>query len=171
MISRTTQHDGEAFRVELYDSECHPDKRIAQLHLRLRRWQEKIGENNFHDIYDSQPDLRSIAQTYLNGGQFFVAKNQSDSIIGFVGLKGNDGRVATLKRLAVMPEYQGMGVGSRLVEALVRWSRTSGFEKIQLATGRQERARGIYEKYGFKVTGINKKSDDFMMELDFKDAI
>lgn len=153
--------------IRPYDPEQHSYRQIAQLHLALRQWQEQAGENSFRNIEDSQRDLNNISEVYLDKGQFFVAEDQSGGIVGFIGLKRDaDARhTGILKRLAVMPEHQGQGIGGRLVGAVVDWAKTAGYKKIKLATGRQERAKGVYERYGFKMIDIDVESDDFLMEL------
>jgi len=47
---------------------------VAALHLEIRRWQEATGQNQFADIYDSQPDLRDALGYYVTpGGNFWFA--------------------------------------------------------------------------------------------------
>jgi hypothetical protein len=77
---------------------------VAALHLQIRRWQEALGQNQFADIYDSQPDLRDALRYYVTpGGNFWLATTDTGELAGFVGLKNTGGGTGSVKRLAVAP--------------------------------------------------------------------
>lgn len=157
--------------IEPFDLAKHSSAKIAELHLRLRQWQEQAGEADFPDINSSQADLSDIPANYLaTGGQFMVASGEAGEIVGFVGLQkvAGQGGVGVLKRMAVIPELQGQGIGSRLCRRIVGWAKAAGFWKIRLSTGNRERAMGIYWRLGFRVTGYDQNSNDVLMELDFR---
>ena len=163
------QYPYPRIQIQSYNDLPYLDLQIVQLHLALRHWQQQRGENDFHAIADSQDDLSDITANYLNdGGQFFIAQEgHLNSIVGFVGLKKIADRSGSLKRLAVMPEYQGRGIGYSLVGELTSWAMVQGYQTIRLATGSNERAQGIYKKHGFKVVGVDESRGDSLMELDF----
>jgi ribosomal protein S18 acetylase RimI-like enzyme len=143
---------------------------IAIAHLAVRQNQEQIGTNTFSDIYDTQADLNGLEQNYIsNGGNFFIARTEDDQLKGFVGLRNDGNGQATLKRLAVLPEFEGQGTGKALVRELIEWAKENGFAKISLQTGGDEEAKArIYEKAGFVVIGTvakEHKSDEWLMEL------
>jgi GNAT superfamily N-acetyltransferase len=142
---------------------------IARLHLEVRRWQVKMGYANFFDgILNSQADLNNISGYYIKpGGNFWTARisEEKEGIVGFVGLRKDNEHEAQLKRLAVLPEHQGQGIGSLLVAALVNHAREIGIRTINLSTGRQETARPIYERAGFIEFGIDELNDDYLMSL------
>ena len=166
--SAARREAGPAVSLEGFDARRHSASQIALMHLVIRRRQIKTGENSFRDIRDSQEDLNDISSHYLSpGGQFLVAESPV-GIIGFIGLQKDEYRpdAGALKRLAVLPEYRGRGIGGQLVESMVSWARASGYKSICLSTGRKEKARGIYEKHGFRVVGFDEESQDFLMELN-----
>ncbi len=145
---------------------------VAALHLELRHWQVRNGQAKFtRGIEDSQPDLTNLGPNYIEpGGNFFIATDNVDSsIVGFVGIK-NEGEIdgdkqARLKRLAVMPDHQCRGIGSLLVGTAVDWAAGAGFRAIRLETGYFEKARRLYEKFGFVVVDTDPVNEDFLMEL------
>ena len=86
-----------------------------------------------------------------------VAKD-GDRVVGFVGYgKSGDGLPDTgeIFALYVLPEYQGTGVGQRLMDAAM--DKLSAFLHLCLwAVKGNERAIRFYEKNGFRLNGEEK---------------
>jgi ribosomal protein S18 acetylase RimI-like enzyme len=60
-------------------------------------------------------------------------------------------RWAELDELHVHPDYQGRGIGTRLVRAAIRQARADGFAVMYLvAEASNDSARRVYEKTGFR---------------------
>ena len=155
--------------IERFDRVRHRSEDIAAMHLRIRRAQQQNGENRFEDILDSQADLRDVPAAYLAvGGQFFVACTSSDDIVGICGITRPHRRStsARLQRLAVEPDWRGRGIGTQLVRAAVDWARHRQRVSIDLSTGEQERASGIYRAAGFRVVGHDRHKRDVLMRCD-----
>jgi GNAT superfamily N-acetyltransferase len=141
---------------------------IAALHLQVREWQVETENNRFSDIRASQADLRALHDYYLApGGEFFVAHDNSGGVVGFVGLRRDSRELAQLKRMAVLPTHHRQGVGTLLLNSLLRWALDEeGLATIQLATGAKENAQPMYARAGFVVTAIeHNTNEDRRMEL------
>lgn len=91
---------------------------------------------------------------------------QDGNIIGSVTLVKKTERIAKLRMLYVEPSARGMGVGRRLVEECIRFSREAGYRKITLWTNHiLIAARRIYETQGFKMVSIDGDFETWELNL------
>ncbi|MGH7729357.1 MAG: GNAT family N-acetyltransferase [Vulcanimicrobiaceae bacterium] len=89
-------------------------------------------------------------------GTIFVAL-QGTQIVGSLGLHGGY-RGAVELGMSLVAECRGRGLGSRLMEAAVAWSRAHGYHKISLTVAPwNEAAIRLYERYGFVREGFLRK--------------
>ena len=62
--------------------------------------------------------------------------------------------------IALLPEHRGRGVGTQLVRALLAEAGASG-RRVTLNVGRSNRARGLYERLGFRAVRDGEVYVDF----------
>ncbi len=82
-----------------------------------------------------------------------------EAIVVYEGKKAIGGAIrryddenVELKRVFVHTEYQGRGIGSRLVSLLIEWAVELGYKRMILETGELlAESCAVYKKLGFKV--------------------
>ena len=89
-----------------------------------------------------------------------------DTPVGFCGADANSGEIVVL---AVLPEYEGRGIGRSLLEGAVTWLRARGRRRVWLATNPDPngRAHGFYRSQGWRPTGeIQERAGDEVFVLE-----
>lgn len=66
--------------------------------------------------------------------------------------------------IAVLPAYRGMGIGTRLLEALLDRLKGSA-ERVSLSVNQSNPAYRLYERYGFKVVMMDGDSAIMLRDL------
>ena len=77
-----------------------------------------------------------------------------ERIVGAVLIDGHDrdGEGARLRWFIVDPDYQGLGLGHRLMTEAMTFCRRQGFRRVYLTTfAGLHTARHVYEKFGFRL--------------------
>jgi ribosomal protein S18 acetylase RimI-like enzyme len=60
--------------------------------------------------------------------------------------------------MGLLPDYRGLGLGSRLMEITVEAARALGLEKVELVVYASNRsAINLYRKFGFEVEGRQRR--------------
>ena len=78
--------------------------------------------------------------------------------------------VMELTKMAVAPEFQGMGIANHLMTACIKHAETNGTKSVFLESHRSlQPALALYRKFGFVETPIDPHSEyaraDIRMEL------
>ncbi len=97
--------------------------------------------------------LENIVNTYHGRSRFWIAL-LDNKIIGTVAIEEKEPGVAKLKRMFVIPESHGKGVGQELMDTALAFTLRNGYTKIILNTDKvMNRAHRFYERNGFQRTG------------------
>ena len=122
-----------------------------------------------YDLFSHEADFVPNRENQLRGlrlileqpnrGRIFVLRNGT-RMIGMINLlitisTAEGGFVLLLEDLVIHCDHRGQGYGSRLLEHALEYARSKNFLRITLLTDRIEnRARGFYERYGFRQSGM-----------------
>ncbi|HEX9012179.1 MAG TPA: GNAT family N-acetyltransferase, partial [Anaerolineaceae bacterium] len=113
-------------------------------------------------------DVDDFQRGYVENGGVFLVLREGDQIIGTGALRRYDGHTGEIKRVWLLPDYHGQGLGYRLMQALLGVARDYGYTKVRLQTSPsfQPRAFLFYQQLGFiEIPAYGDDPDDVGMEL------
>lgn len=104
------------------------------------------------------------------GGHLIFAK-YNDEIIGVAALIRENDTTFELAKMAVVPKYQGLKIGEKLILASIRKAKTRNMKRLVLESSRKLiPAINLYVKTGFVEIPLTGKSPysrcDIRMQLD-----
>ena len=117
---------------------------------------------------DRHADIADIEYHYMQNGCFWCLFD-NEILVGTVALRLLDAenKTAELKRMFILPEYQGKGYGRKLLEFAVAYAKKQQYNKICLDTRKQFfAAQHLYRSCGFHET--EKYNDNEHAELYFE---
>ncbi len=95
-------------------------------------------------------DLKAPA-TFYKDGFFGVIEDPEGKIIGTFGLLEHEPGVSEIRKMYLLKEARGKGIGKFMLTFLLNKSKELGFSKAMLETASPlVEAIGLYEKYGFE---------------------
>ncbi|MEW5827099.1 MAG: GNAT family N-acetyltransferase [Candidatus Bipolaricaulota bacterium] len=112
-----------------------------------------IGVDEVRARYDPLDDLVEPAEYYGERGGIFLVLVDAGKIVGTGGVLGIDAELAELRRLWILPDYRGQGLGRRLCEALLVFARGRGYLSVRLEVATPEiqvPAVRLYTRLGFR---------------------
>ena len=147
----------------------------------------KIAEKTWHATYSeilSAEQLNYMLQTIYGtiplttvireGSQKFLLLKDSHGLHGFIsfGVRPENPQIWKVHKLYVLPENQGKGYGTVLIEEVKKLMREEGVKTLDLNVNRYNPAQHFYRKIGFAV--IREEDvpigrfwmNDFVMRLE-----
>lgn len=98
---------------------------------------------------DFRPYHAQDVAVALQNSLFTTEVRENGQTVGIARVVG-DGRIVFLfKDVVVDPRYQGRGIGSLLMESLLRYVNAAGCEGAYIGLMATPGTEGFYEKYGF----------------------
>ena len=97
-------------------------------------------------------DLEKLKQPEI----IFWSVWQGEELAGCGALKRLSDTHAELKSMRTARSFRGRGLGTLILEHILREARTRGFRRVSLETGSMDffaPARALYAKHGFEVCG------------------
>ncbi|HVU70001.1 MAG TPA: GNAT family N-acetyltransferase [Ktedonobacteraceae bacterium] len=131
---------------------------VAELHVSaIRQMGAYLGRGPWDD------DVYAIEATYLNNQGEFLIGEEDGLFVAMGALKRTDSERAEIKRMRVVPAYQGRGYGQLMLSELEARARALGYRILHLDTSiLQLPAQKLYLKNGFREVG----RDSYQQETD-----
>lgn len=129
-----------------------------------------VNEFKFKLEFDSlDSDLLDIIEHYnkSDGGCFWVAENINTQIVGTIAVRNLKQQLAStceLKRMYVLQEFRRLGIGKRMLEIAIDFSKSVGYLRIVLDSSKYlQAARNLYLKNGF--IDIPRYNDNYRADV------
>lgn len=98
---------------------------------------------------------QEAVQNYLNHGTCYII-DADDQIIGVSVIQALSCETIELKNLAVLPSFQGQGLGQKLVNDAIKTAKAQGFKRMEVGTGNSSLGPlRLYDKLGFKQYAVD----------------
>ncbi len=105
-------------------------------------------------------------------GVFLVLRDDDGQAVGCGGIARFDAARGEVKRMYVVPEARGRGLGRRMLEEREAQARTLGYRSVVLETGdRQPEAIRLYESSGYERIPCYPPYDTRALSLCFEKRI
>jgi putative acetyltransferase len=122
----------------------------------------------FYEGQSVLQDIDELQEAYFNNNGIFLVLTNDDQIIGTGAIRKIDAEICELKRVWLLFEYHGQGLGYRIIQELFAFAREKGYQRIRLETDRefQRRAFDLYRRLGFyEIPRYSEHQDETAMEL------
>lgn len=122
----------------------------------------------YHESRGELEDMDDIQENYFDNGGIFLIMLDDSQPVGTGAIRKLKGDICELKRLWLLTEYQGNGLGYRMIQELFTFARKKGYKRMWLQTDAvsQSRALDFYRRLGFaEIPRYTDRTDDIAMEL------
>lgn len=149
--------------VLLFIMDCKsPEVPIGQLTIRQFQPQDKeaalqvnikaLTKLGIPEANITSQDIGNAQEEYFNKNGDFLVGEVDGQIVAIGGYKQKDKETANIRKMRTLPEYQGKGIGRKMLEALEESIRRhSDYKKIKVGTSTiMPNAIRLYTSMGYK---------------------
>ena len=122
----------------------------------------------YHESRGELKDMDDIQRNYFENGGIFLVMLDENHLIGTGAIRQLEDDICELKRLWLLSQYHGRGLGYRMIQELFSFARENGYRRIWLQTDavQQSRALEFYRRLGFyEIPRYTDRTDDIAMEM------
>jgi len=122
----------------------------------------------YHESVHELKDMDDIQKSYFENGGTFLGMFQDGEMICTGALRRIDDVTGEIKRLWLLDEYHGLGLGYRMLQELLTIARSMGYKRVWLETDpiAQGRALEFYKQVGFyEIPSYSGRGDEQAMEM------
>jgi len=118
---------------------------------------------------ETDKDLSDLENYYYSKHGWFAVIEKDNEIIGSYGIFKIDKKTCELRKMYLLKNYQGQGIGKMMMDDALKKARELGYSEIVLETNKLlDKAISLYDKYGFVQYNPSHLSDrcDFAMRKE-----
>ena len=122
----------------------------------------------FYEAQGALDDMDDVQSMYFDRDGIFLVMIDAEQIIGTGAVRKINNETCELKRVWLLVEYHGKGLGYRMMQELLAFAREKGYQRMWLETDpdHQERAYKFYQRLGFyEIPRYSDSEDDIAMEM------
>jgi putative acetyltransferase len=122
----------------------------------------------YHESIHELKDMDDIQKSYFENGGTFLGMFRDRVMICTGALRRIDDEICELKRLWLLNDYHGQGLGYRMLQELLTIARSMGYQRVRLETDpiAQSRALAFYKQAGFyEIPSYSGRGDEQAMEM------
>ena len=126
---------------------------LMQVKDLFRAYFQFLAQEDGLDITNQgiEAELATLPGKFVPPEGRLIMAVSSEQAIGCAALRRIDEKVCELKRMFVLPQFRGQGIGKALARKLIEDARTMGYEYMRLDTGNfWTAAIQLYESLGFQ---------------------
>lgn len=129
---------------------CARPEEVDSVRALFRTYLDHIGAPECFPSFEEE--MAGLPGRYVPPTGVILVACVGGEIAGVVALRAFDGEAGEVKRLFVLPEFHGRGLGRMLMEELIGQARGMGYRRLLLDTipGRMGAAIGLYRSLGFR---------------------
>lgn len=122
--------------------------------LKIRRLH--VGEAPPYDLLLLADPSRELVDYYLKDSSCFVLEKE-EKIIGVAVLLERENQKAEIMNIAVSEEFQGRGLGKKIILEIIDYARSQGVVELMIGTGNSSiHQLALYQKCGFRMSSIER---------------
>lgn len=92
-------------------------------------------------------------QSQVEQGHIFLLAEEHGNPIAYADYSFLKNTIYKLNKIYILPSHQGKGIGRLLVEYIIQAIKKENATSLLLNVNRYNKAKGMYERLGFKVIG------------------
>ncbi len=122
----------------------------------------------YHESRAELKDMDNIQRNYFDNGGIFLIMLDDGQPVGTGATRKLKDDICELKRLWLLTDYHGRGLGYRMLQELFSFAREKGYRRIRLQTDAlyQARALDFYRRIGFyEIPRYTDRTDEVAMEM------
>jgi|SRR3989304_5436341 len=129
----------------------HPmrDSQLATVRGLIMEYAGSLGIDLEFQSFDRE--MAEFPGEYQEPSGRILVAGVGDRVVGCVCMRQFAPGICEMKRLYVVPEYQGHGLGRALAQAVINRARAMGYDRMRLDTlADMHEAKALYRSLGFK---------------------